>query len=525
MEDKLRLILILIVAAGAGIVIVLGSWLYGSYNQRMELFLAIAERTLFDAIQETIQQQEDAGTRSFKQARRTQPIKFMAGVAMGPAHTQRLVSSITKAFPNVHPDSLAFVLDSFQQHEHDSFFKTRRKLLSSLPEPTRPGRGLRLAVNLEPGDRPRQLLPNFLFGQAPLDSTALLRIEEKFAQGLANNGIRTDFTLSIAKAPSHLAEMLPGDSTTLTPAALGLPFPDSISGKGLAIRPILVDPENGGFISVSFNHPWQYLLYNLSWHLIISVTLVATIIGCFVYLFHTIFKQNKLAVLRKTFVNNMTHEFRTPIATVSAAVQALQSYADTEDEKRRDRYLSISKEELDHLSSMIDNVLQVAEGEHHTIKLQCRHYSLIDLIRRCIANAEINTGPKHVDFQFIPTHNIEALYGDPEHMKNVVTNLLDNAVKYGATQITVVVQPSKGGKFVKLQVHDNGIGIPRAYQHQIFKPFFRVPRSNTDTTKGFGLGLSYVKQVILRHGGTITLDSTPGEGSIFTLSIPKNANA
>lgn len=476
MKDKLRLILILIVAAGVGIVVVLGSWLYGSYNQRMELFLATAERALFDAIQETVQEHE--------------------GVV-------RLPSKIA-------------------QHERPKFF-ARQAMRPSLLH-RRDAIGIRTGSSL-PDNGPRQLLPNFLFGQMPLDSSTVHQIEEKFTQGLANNDIHTDFTLSILEARPQLHEATLGDSTSLT---LALPPPhllDNTADTELAIRPILIDPENGKFISVSFNQPWQYLLYSLSWQLIISVVLVATIIGSFIYLFHTIFKQNKLALLRKAFVNNMTHEFRTPIATVSAAVQALQSYADTKDEKRRDLYLSISREELDHLSSMIDNVLQVAEGEHHTIKLQCRRYDLVSLVKKCVANAKINARAEQVDFHFLPIHNMEMLYGDPEHIKNVVTNLLDNAVKYGATQISIVIQPSKADKFVKLHVHDNGIGIPRAYQHQVFEPFFRIPRSNIHTVKGSGLGLSYVKQVILQHGGSIALDSTPGKGSIFTLSIPKNTNA
>lgn len=500
MKDSLRLIVILIVAAGIGIVVVLGSWLYGSYNQRMELFLATAERALFDAIQETIQQREDT---------HEQP-KFLIRRAIRPAYTKKLIATLTSTYPGTNPDSLYLLLDSLQQHERDSFLRHRADVI-----------GVRAGSSF-PSDGPHRLLPNFLFGQTPLDSAALLTIRQTFMQELRRNHIRTDFTLNVIEAPPHRHQSVSGSHTAVTLLTPETRLLDSMAGPGFSIRPILIDPENGKFISASFNRPWQYLLYSLSWQLIISVALVATIVGCFIYLFHTIFKQNKLAMLRKAFVNNMTHEFRTPIATVSAAVQALQSYADTKDEKRRDLYLSISREELDHLSSMIDGVLQVAEGEHHTIKLQYRHYDLIGLVKKCIATAKINARSKQVDFHFIPPPSVETHYGDPEHMKNVITNLLDNATKYGATRISVAIQPSKAGKFVKLQIHDNGIGIPRAYQHQVFEPFFRIPRSNVHTAKGFGLGLSYVKQVILQHGGSISLDSTPGEGSIFTLSIPKN---
>ncbi|MFC7525077.1 sensor histidine kinase [Parapedobacter sp. GCM10030251] len=501
MKDSLRLIVILIVAAGIGIVVVLGSWLYGSYNQRMELFLATAERALFDAIQETIQQQEDT---------HEQP-KFRVRRAIRPAFAKKLIATLTTTFPGTNPDSLYLLLDRLQQHEHDSLLRHRADVI-----------GVQ-AGSPFPSDGPRRLLPSFLFGQTPLDSAALLNIRQTFMQELKRNHIRTDFTLNVIEAPPHRHESVSGNHTAVTLLTPEARLLDGMAGTGFSIRPLLIDPENGKFISASFNHPWQYLLYSLSWQLIISVALVATIVGCFIYLFHTIFKQNKLAMLRKAFVNNMTHEFRTPIATVSAAVQALQSYADTKDEERRDLYLSISREELDHLSSLIDSVLEIAEGEHHSIVLHCRPYNLTDLIKKCIATAEINARTTPVDFHFITAHAIENLYGDPEHMKNVVTNLLDNAVKYHATQVSIVIQPPNAGKFVQLSVSDNGIGIPRAYHRRIFEPFFRVPRSNVHAAKGFGLGLSYVKQVVQQHGGSIALDSTPGEGCVFTLFIPKNA--
>ncbi|WP_257666971.1 sensor histidine kinase [Parapedobacter tibetensis] len=220
----------------------------------------------------------------------------------------------------------------------------------------------------------------------------------------------------------------------------------------------------------------------------------------------------------------MTHELRTPVATVSAAVQALQNYVEMGDKEHRDLYLSISKEELDHLSVMIDNVLHVAEDEHHTTyKLQYQYYDIITLIKKCISSVQIQDSDKQLDFVFNPTNTVEMVYGDPEHIKNVITNLLENAVKYGATQISIFTGVDRKNQFVVLRITDNGMGIPYAYQHQVFEPFFRVPQGNLHNVKGFGLGLSYVKQVVLQHGGHIQLKSVPNEGSSFTLSIPKTA--
>lgn len=526
MHRRLKLILILIVAAAVGITAVLASWLYGSYSQRMALFLATAERALFDAIQETVQQREGAGTFLLPPAgrdRNKNPRFVFRRAKMDSLHTRKLTAKITEAYPAIDPDSLTLLLDSLFLQTRGRFmaYMGSKPAMSTLP--ARSIAGVRVALTHDLHNGPRQLLPNFLFGQLSLDSSAFHAIEKAFAVELAANGIHTDFAFHVITADKIRDNGHAPADTPLTRIQLEPVLLDSIAEGGLAIRPILVDPENGKFIAVAFNRPWQYLLYNLSWQLIISVALVVTIVGCFVYLFHTIFKQNRLALLRKTFVNNMTHELRTPVATVSAAVQALQSYAGMEDEKRRDLYLSISREELDHLASMIDDVLQVVEGDHRAVKqLQYQHYDIISLVQKCVEKAKIKAQDKHVAFTFSAVVAPE-IYGDPEHMQNVITNLFDNAVKYGATQISVTIKASNAYKFVELYVQDNGIGIPHSYHQRVFEPFFRIPQRSGYTTKGFGLGLSYVKQVVAQHGGTITLDSTPGEGSLFILSIPKKA--
>lgn len=519
-QRKLKFILILIVLAGAGIVIVLGSWLYGSYTQRMELFLATAERTMFDAIQETVQKQERAGAYAY--SKRSRRYTTAAPTDTHRPYTRKLVEHITRAFPQISADSLSHMLDSMLLLKRAPVIAYRGAMPSSTRS-TRPETVTTLRLTSKPDVRPAHLLPGFLFGPHPFDSTAVDLLKATFAEGLAANGIQTDFEFDIVKAEKKTVPAHTDSSRTL--AQLDPPSFDSVAHSGLSIRPILIDPENGRFITVAFNRPWQYLLYSLSWQLIISVALVATTIGCFVYLFHTIFKQNKIALLRKAFVNNMTHELRTPVATVSAAVQALQNYAAMEDEERRDRYLTISKEELDHLSLMIDNVLYVAEGEHHAIKrLHSNPYDIWSLVERCIAKARIHHHAGQTAIRLEGTASPEIVYGDQEHMRNVVTNLIDNAIKYGATNVIVRLTIPEMNPFFELSVQDDGIGIPEAYQQQVFEPFFRVPQEGAIPVKGIGLGLAYVKQVIMQHGGHVRLHSNPGQGTTFILSIPKKAS-
>lgn len=510
MKRNLKLILILIVAAGIGIIVVLSSWLYGSYHQRMELFQATAERAMFDAIQETIQRKE--GTGSFARLLTEQQHNVSGKSNRLSPHFGKLVTQITEAYPEINPDSLAALLDSLTLPERRRRFIFHRATTFSAQTPSPAPVGERKkTLRFDPNERPRQLLPNFLFGQSSLDSTAIASITDAFKRGLENNGIHTDFIVNVITDDERGEALLPPYSQD-----------SPVAGNVLSIRPLLIDPENGKFITVTFDRPWQYLLYNLSWQLIISVVLVATIIGCFIYLFHTIFKQNKLALLRKTFVNNMTHELRTPVATVSAAVQALQSYTDLGDWERRKKYLSISKEELDHLATMIDNVLHVAEGDQLTIKkLNCQNIDLALIIQRCVEKAQIHHQDNPITVVFDPPPEGATVYGDGEHLRNVVANLLDNAAKYGATKVHITLRFLKQQNKMEIQVGDNGIGIPKVYQDQIFEPFFRVPEGNLHRAKGNGLGLSYVKQVITQHNGTINVKSDPGKGSLFTLTVPK----
>lgn len=406
--------------------------------------------------------------------------------------------------PRFDADSVVSFVNSAHAHGRNRFIALRHELIATA----------------QPGDKPLHLLPGFLFGLATFDDTTVALIESTFKRGLEDNGIHTDFTLNVVPG-DKFTEPLSPDSTFkrvhILPRRLEPP-----ATKGLSIRPILLDPEGNRFITVAFHQPWQYVLNSLSWQLVISVVLVATFIGCFIYLFQTVFKQNRLALLRKTFVNNMTHELRTPVATVSAAVQALQHYTDLKDYERRDKYLAISKEELDHLATMIDRVLQVEEGDTLAIKkLNCQHIDLSGIIQRCVEKAYINYRNKPVTFSFDPPHEGATIYGDGEHMRNVVSNLLDNAVKYGATLVSISLQYIKHADTLALQVHDNGIGIPKIYHNQIFEPFFRVPDGDLHRAKGSGIGLSYVKQVVAQHKGTVAVRSEPGKGSCFTLTLPR----
>lgn len=506
MKNNFRFILLLIIAGGAGIIIVLSSWLYGSYHQRLSLFRSTAERTLFDAIQETVQRPDSS---AYAGDGRESPFSRRFGMPYD--NRKQLVSGIISSYPSLNKDTIDSIV----------FIWTNQRRPFPRENEAPPERG-NMALMTERRDVPSQnqptaqILPYFLFGSVTVDSALLDNIKEVFSRKLSENGIRAGFTLTLVEGrqPRPPFGPLPRQFETENPAL----------SAGVSTRPMMIDPEKDIFLTATFPNPWQYMLYSLSWQLIISLALLVVIIGGFIYLFRTIFRQNQIATLRRTFVNNMTHEFKTPVATVSAAIQALQSYGAMEEKERRERYLAVSKEELQHLSSMIDEVLLTAQGEHRKMTFSFQYYDLERLVRKSVEQAEIQDTAHEVTFTIHSSDKkTENIFGDPEHIKNVVGNLLENAVKYGAGNVSIHIDTDRKNKFAILRIADNGIGIPRLYHKQVFEPFFRVPQGDVHRVKGFGLGLSYVRQVILQHGGRFKLKSEPSQGSEFILFIPITA--
>jgi signal transduction histidine kinase len=282
---------------------------------------------------------------------------------------------------------------------------------------------------------------------------------------------------------------------------------------------MMVNPAKGEFLVVKFQEDWKYLLYSLSWQLLISLLLIGLLLGTFFYLMKTIFQQNKMAELRKNFVDNMTHELKTPVSTVMAAVEAIQLYGVQDDKEKMKRYLDISKKELEHLSTMIEKVLQMDIDASRGIVLQRVDFNLVATIQSAIEVAQLNK-TKVVTIELIAESMEIIVNGDESHLRNVINNLLENAIKYAGQQVTIKVELKTLKENVQIRITDNGKGIAPEYQQQIFDMFFRVPSGNLHDVKGFGLGLAYVKQVVKRHDGKITVESELGRGSTFAVRLP-----
>src|SRR5690606_5160833 len=231
-------------------------------------------------------------------------------------------------------------------------------------------------------------------------------------------------------------------------------------------------------------------------------------------------RQHRLVQLKNDFVSNITHELKTPIATMGVAIEALRNFNAINDTNRTREYLDISQNELQRLGLLVDKVLKLSMFGKKEMDLKLETVNLREITDEVVNSMklQIERSKGTVAIQSSGDVKVE---GDRHHLLSVIFNLVDNAVKYAKENPIIAIDISEQGDDVVFIIRDNGIGIPPEYSKRVFEKFFRVPAGNTHNSKGHGLGLSYAKDVIRRHGGRIAMDSQPGAGSTFKLTIPK----
>lgn len=326
-------------------------------------------------------------------------------------------------------------------------------------------------------------------------------LDSVYGRELASRGITTAYEL---------------DSINMTPEVL-----DAINtGKPDPLQSFVIpfNPFSEYAVRARFSSPLRHILQQMLGTLLGSAALLLLTVGCFIYMLRTILQQKKLSEVKNDFINNMTHELKTPIATVSAAVEAMQNFNALNDTKKTQSYLAISRQELQRLSDLVEKVLHIAAEEKENFELNYETTDINDLVSSIVANHRLKAA-KNVDFSYTVLSD-PLVVADRTHLANAINNLVDNAIKYSGDPAVVHIQIAKEAQHLKVTVKDNGIGIPYSYQESIFEKFFRVPNGNLHNVKGFGLGLSYVKKIAEMHGGAVRVKSLPEKGSEFTLEIP-----
>ena len=251
-----------------------------------------------------------------------------------------------------------------------------------------------------------------------------------------------------------------------------------------------------------------------------SALFILLIIAAFVYTLRTIWLQKRLGDIKNDLVNNLTHELKTPISTIALACEALNDTSISKSPEQMKVFTNMIRDENKRLGLLVESVLQSAVSDSGRMRLRLTDLDLHAVLADVVRNSAISAENKGGRLELIARAELAHVRGDRIHLANVFYNLIDNAVKYCETPPVVTLTTSSDAQGLTVSVKDNGIGIPRSEQKKIFDRLYRVPTGDRHNVKGFGLGLSYVKAVIDRHGGRIRIESEPGSGSTFHITIP-----
>ena len=251
-----------------------------------------------------------------------------------------------------------------------------------------------------------------------------------------------------------------------------------------------------------------------------SFVFLVLIIFCFVYAILTIVRQKKVSEIKNDFINNMTHEFKTPISTISLACEALQDGQIQASEGMTDRYLKIITDENKRLGLQVEKVLQMATLDRHDFKLKIDQVNVHDIIEKALENINLQVEKRGGNVFKQLNAEYDIVEADETHLTNIVYNLLDNANKYSPEKPDITIKTESSAKGIFINIIDRGIGMSKEAANKIFDKFYRVPTGNLHDVKGFGLGLAYVKSMIEAHGGSISVKSELKKGSEFVVYLP-----
>jgi two-component system phosphate regulon sensor histidine kinase PhoR len=253
-----------------------------------------------------------------------------------------------------------------------------------------------------------------------------------------------------------------------------------------------------------------------------SAGLLLVLVFIFSYTLYAILRQKKISEMKTDFINNMTHEFKTPVATIMIASEALKDPEIAEDKKRISRLAGIIYDENVRLGSHIERVLSIARLEKKELKLEEAEVNLNELVLAVLDSMDLQLQKKGAKVELALDAIDPIVLGDELHLSNVLYNLIDNANKYSAEAPRITIKTRNTAKGVIVSVADEGIGMTKEHSKRIFDQFYRVPTGNLHDVKGFGLGLNYVQDIITQMGGNIKVHSEKDKGTEFVISLPLN---
>ena len=272
------------------------------------------------------------------------------------------------------------------------------------------------------------------------------------------------------------------------------------------------------YFRLRIENPDRQLVRDMAGVIGSSLLMLAAVAGALIYLLRTLFRQKTLEEMRLDLTHNITHELKTPIAVANAANDALLDFGAADDAVRREKYLTVIREQLAALGSMVERILTMSVEERGEITL-CREALEIRPLLEEVAGRFRMKGRGRATISVEVEDPDLKVSADRFHLTHALDNLVDNALKYSGEKVRIRLSARRVAKGVELRVEDDGIGIDRTAQTLIFEKFYRVPTGDRHDVKGFGLGLYYVRLIARKHGGEITVESAPGRGSAFNLTL------
>ena len=259
-------------------------------------------------------------------------------------------------------------------------------------------------------------------------------------------------------------------------------------------------------------------LQRMSGIILTTLLIILLLAIAFWYLIHTIINQKSIEEMKDDFTNNMTHELKTPIAVTYSAVDTLLNFKQGDDKEKRERYLKICEEQLKRLSGLVERILSMSMERRKTLTMKEEEIELSPMVKHLIEEYKLKSDKETVfDIDILPEEM--TIHADPMHISNAISNLIDNAIKYSGEEVHIKIKAFSRDRYDIISVADNGIGITADNQKRIFDKFYRVPHGNIHNVGGYGLGLYYVRQIIDRHEGSITVESELGKGTTFTIKL------
>lgn len=335
-------------------------------------------------------------------------------------------------------------------------------------------------------------------------------VSEYLKENLNNNGITTDFIFGVESEGKN--SLLFADDV------------DQIIELSESSYRAQLFPEeifrSADYLLLYFPDRTGYLLRSVSTVLSISALFIFSIIFLYYKTVKILIRQKKIADIKNDLISNITHEFKTPIATISLAGEALLDPELSKDPASTHKYLAMIREESDRLKKMVDSFLNTALIENGEYNLEKSEIDIHSLIKNIVDRNKLGLNVSRNEITLELSADDHKIIVDEIHIVNVVSNIIDNAVKYSGEQPQVTIKTKNKDNGILIYISDKGIGIDKNQHKKIFETFYRIPTGNIHNTRGYGIGLSYVKKIVEAHGGSISVNSKPGSGTTFKLFLP-----